>query len=124
MVYLVLNWTLGTAGLALLTLVLPGVRIDEFHSALIAAAVTALLHAAVSTVFRPASGEAVPTLPVTLLAVWDTIVFRVVALLVPGFAMHSLYPALAGGALLLALNLALPRLLRGRDATAQPAMNS
>lgn len=124
MVYLFLNWTLGTAGLTLLTLILPGFRIDQFQSALIAAAVAALVHAAVSTAFRPDSGEAAPALPGILLALGDTIVFRVVALLVPGFAMRSFYPALAGGLLLLGLNLALPRLFRDREATAQPAMNS
>ena len=124
MVYLFLNWTLGTAGLALLAIVLPGCRIDELPSALVVAAVVALVHAAVSTAFRPGMGEPVLALPGVLLAFGDAMVFRVVALLVPGFAMRSLYPALAGGLLLLGLNLALPRLFRNRAATAQPALNS
>jgi uncharacterized membrane protein YvlD (DUF360 family) len=124
MSYLLLNWTLGTAGLALLAIALPGCRIDELSSALVAAAVVALVHAAVSTAFRSGPGEAVLTLPGVLQALGDTIVFRVVALLVPGFAMRSLYPALAGGLLLLGLNLAMPRLFRERGATAQPAMNA
>lgn len=120
MVYMFLNWTLGTAGLALLLIVLPGCRVDELRSALVAAAVVALVHAAVSTAFRSGSGETVLTLPAVLLALGDTLVFRVVALLVPGFAMRSFYPALAGGLLLLGLNLALPRLFRDRGATVQP----
>lgn len=124
MVYLFLNWALGTAGLAILAIVLPGCRIDELRSALVVAAVVALVHAAVSTAFRPGTGEPVLALPAVLLALGDAMVFRVVALLVPGFAMRSLYPALAGGLLLLALNVALPRLFRNRGATAQPAMNS
>ncbi len=127
MVYLFLNWMLGTAGLAVLAIILPGCRIDELRSALVAVAVVALVHAAVSTAFRSGTDEPVHpvlTLPAVLLALGDSLVFRVVALLVPGFAMHSLYPALAGGVLLLGLNLALPRLFRSRGATAQPAMNS
>ena len=125
MVYLFLNWSLGTAGLALLAIVLPGCRIDELRSALVVAAVVALVHAAVSTAFRPGTSEPFLPLPGILLSLGDAMVFRVVALLVPGFAMRSLYPALAGGVLLLGLNLVLPRLFRHRDAAAQPAaMNS
>jgi uncharacterized membrane protein YvlD (DUF360 family) len=124
MVYLFLNWTLGTAGLALLAIILPGCRIDELSSALVVATVVALVHAAVSTAFRPGAGESFLALPGVLLALGDALVFRVVALLVPGFAMRSLYPALAGGLLLLGLNLALPLLLRHRDVAGQPALNS
>jgi uncharacterized membrane protein YvlD (DUF360 family) len=124
MVYLFLNWMLGTAGLAVLAIVLPGCRIDELRSALVAAAVVGLVHAAVSTAFRSGTDEPVLTLPAVLLALGDSLVFRVVALLVPGFAMRSLYPALAGGLLLLGLNVALPRLFRHRGPTAQPALNS
>ena len=124
MVYLFLNWTMGTAGLAVLAIILPGCRIDELRSALVVAAVVALVHAAVSTAFRPGAGEPALPLPGILLALGDALVFRVVALLVPGFAMRSLYPALVGGLLLLGLNLALPHLFRNRGATAQPAMNS
>jgi uncharacterized membrane protein YvlD (DUF360 family) len=124
MLYLFLNWTLGTTGLALLSLVLPGFRIGDFQSALIAVAVVALVHAAVSTAFRPGSGETVPRVWGVVLVLADTIVFRVVALLVPGYAMLALYPALAGGMVLLGVNLAVPRLFRERHAPAQPAMNS
>jgi uncharacterized membrane protein YvlD (DUF360 family) len=124
MAYLLINWVLGTTGLALLALVLPGFRIDDLLSALAATAVVALVHAAVSTAFRPASGDAAFALS-GILVFADTIVFRVVALLAPGFAMLAFYPALAGGLLLLGLNLALPRLLRDhRDAAVQPALNA
>jgi hypothetical protein len=51
-------------------------------------------------------------------------VFRVVALLVPGFAMLGFYPAFAGGLLLLLLNLALLRVLRERGVAAESVMNS
>ena len=122
MLYLLLNWTLGTAGLALLSIVLPGFRIEQTQSALIAVAVVALVHAAVSSVFRPDFGEAV--LPGILLAFGDTIVFRLVALLVPGFAMLGFYPAIAGAMLLFGLNLALPRLFHRKTATAEPLLNS
>ncbi len=124
MLYLILNWSLGTTGLALLAIVLPGFRVDEFQSALIAAAVTALVHAAISTAFRPDPSEGVLTVSGTLLAFADTVVFRVVALLVPGFAMRGFSPALAGGLLLLGLNLLLPRLFRDRHATVEPVMNA
>jgi putative membrane protein len=124
MVYLLLNWILGTAALALLALVFPGFRIDEVSSALIAAALVALVHAAISAAFRPSPDEPVHALPGLLLALGDTVVFRLVALLVPGFAMRGLIPALAGGLLLLGLNLLLPRLLHERDVVPQPLMNS
>ncbi len=124
MLYLVLNWTLGTTGLTLLAVILPGFRVDDLRSAVIAAAVVALVHAAVSSVFRPGPGETASALPGILQVPLDTIVFRVVALLVPGFAMRGMLPALAGGLLLMGVNAALPRLFRTRTVTAQPVMNS
>jgi len=86
--------------------------------------VVALVHAAVSTVFRSGFGEPVLKLPAILLVFADALVFRVVALLVPGFAMRSFYPAVAGGLLLLGLNLVMPRLFRGRETAPEPLLNA
>jgi putative membrane protein len=124
MTYLILNWLLSTTGLLVLAALLPGFRVTSFPAALIAVGVVGLLHASVSTVFRPAAGQTGISAPAILLAVADTLVFRVVALLVPGFAMTGLYPALAGAVLLLALNLAMPRLTREREKTKDSAVES
>jgi uncharacterized membrane protein YvlD (DUF360 family) len=119
MVYLTLNWMMGTTALAVLAIVFPGFRIEEFQSVLIAAAVVGLFHAAGSAVFWPAAG-----LAGVLLALADAVVFRVVALLVPGFAMLGFYPALAGGLLLMLLNLVMIRALRERSAAAHTVADS
>jgi uncharacterized membrane protein YvlD (DUF360 family) len=119
MIYLIVNWGVSTMGLAALAVVFPGFRIEEFEAVLIAAGVVALIHAAASAVFWPVAG-----ISGVLLAIADSLVFRVVALLVPGFAMLGFYPAFAGGLLLLLLNLALLRVLRERGVAAESVMNS
>lgn len=115
MIYLIVNWALSCSGLFALAAVLPGFRITEVQSALIAAGVVALLHAAISSVFKPAIGDGGVTVSAALLLVIDTFAFRVVALLVPGFAMLGFAPAFAGAVLLFGLNLALPRLIHETD---------
>jgi uncharacterized membrane protein YvlD (DUF360 family) len=124
MVYLIVNWALSSSGLFALAAILPGFRITELQSALIATSVVALLHAAISSVFKPAVEDGGGTVPAALLLVVDTFAFRVVALLVPGFAMLGFAPAFAGAVLLFALNLALPRLVYGRDRAARSFMRS
>jgi uncharacterized membrane protein YvlD (DUF360 family) len=115
MIYLIVNWALGSSGLFALAAVLPGFRITEVQSALLAAGVVALLHAAISSVFKPVIGDGSFGVPSALLLLVDAFTFRVVALLVPGFAMLGFAPAFAGAVLLFGLNLALPRLIREGD---------
>jgi uncharacterized membrane protein YvlD (DUF360 family) len=112
MIYLIVNWALSSSGLFALATILPGFRITELQSALIAAGVVALLHAAISSVFKPAVEGGGVTVAAAFLLFIDTFSFRVVALLVPGFAMLGFAPAFAGAVLLFGLNLALPRLIR------------
>ena len=118
MIYLILNWMLGTAVLAAFAIVFPGFRVDDVTGALIAAGVMALVHASVSAAFRPRTREASWAISGLFQVPADTLVFRVIALLVPGFSMRGLYPAFAGAVLLLGVNLLLPRLVRERDAAA------
>jgi hypothetical protein len=91
------------------------------QSALLAAGVVALLHAALSSVFKPVIGNGSFGVPSALLLLVDTFTFRVVALLVPGFAMLGFAPAFAGAVLLFGLNLALPRLIHEGDGGSQLA---
>jgi uncharacterized membrane protein YvlD (DUF360 family) len=112
MTYLIINWALSSSGLFALAAILPGFRITELPSALIAAGVVALLHAAISSVFKPAVEGGGVTVPAAFLLFVDTFSFRVVALLVPGFAMLGFAPAFAGAVLLFGLNLILPYLFR------------
>jgi hypothetical protein len=59
-----------------------------------------------------------------LLLLVDTVLFRLAALVIPGFAMLGLLPAFAGGLILLALNLVLLRLARAWQAAyeSEPAI--
>jgi uncharacterized membrane protein YvlD (DUF360 family) len=124
MTYLIVNWVLSSSGLFALAAILPGFRITELQSALLATGVVALLHAAISSVFKPVVGDGGVTVPAALLLVVDTFAFRVVALLVPGFAMLGFAPAFAGAVLLFGLNLALPRLIREKDGAARSLLSS
>jgi putative membrane protein len=114
MTYFIVNWALGSSGLFALAAILPGFRITELYSALLAAGVVALLHASISSVFKPSLGDGGFGVSAALLLMVDTFTFRVVALLVPGFAMLGLAPAFAGAVLLFGMNMVLPRLIRVR----------
>jgi hypothetical protein len=68
-----------------------------------------LRSAGLGTLIKHATGPFTLAVTGTLLLLADTFLFRVSALLVPGFAMLGFLPALAGATLLLGLNLALLR---------------
>jgi putative membrane protein len=121
MVYLIINWVVSTLGLLVVAGLFPGFRILEVESALVAAAAVGLVHAALASLFQQAAGSAMRLLSglLLLLLLVDTVLFRLAALLVPGFAMLGLLPAFAGGLVLLALNLVLLRLARAWQAAYQ-----
>ena len=123
MVYLIINWVVSTLGLLVVAGLFPGFRILEVESALVAAAAVGLVHAALASLLQQAAGTAMYVLSGLLLLV-DTVLFRLAALVIPGFAMLGLLPAFAGGLILLVLNLVLLRLARAWQAAyeSEPAI--
>ncbi|HOL73348.1 MAG TPA: phage holin family protein [Bryobacteraceae bacterium] len=110
MVYFIVNWVSSAVGLLLVAALLPGFRITDFQSAVIACGVVGLLSAGLGSLLKHAASYLTVALFGGLLLIVDAFLFRLSALLVPGFAMLGFLPALAGAALLLALNLALLRI--------------
>jgi putative membrane protein len=110
-VYLIINWLCSVAGLLLVARLFPGFQVAEFESALIAAAVVGLISAGLGTLLKHAGGPVGLAITGIFLVLTDTVLFRMSALLVPGFAMRGFAPAFAGAMVLLALNLALLRVV-------------
>lgn len=104
MVYFMINWVLGVLGLLGISVLVPGFRVIEFASALIAAGIVGLLSAAIGAPFKHVNGRAAAAFLAGLTLV-NTVVFRLSGLLIPGFTMRGFLPALAGGIVLLAVNL-------------------
>jgi putative membrane protein len=119
MVFLLVNWVAGTVALLLLANIFPGFRIGEFQSVLFAAGTVGLISAAVSLVFRQIISPVGLAMSALILAGVDTFVFRVTALLVPGFAMRAFYPAVVGALLLSAIFVLLVWLMRPRGAVVE-----
>jgi putative membrane protein len=112
MVYLMINWALSALGLLAVAAVAPGSRILEIESVVIAAGAVGLISAGLGTVLRHAPGTVAQAMSAVFLMIIDALLFRLSALLLPGFHMLGFEPAIAGGLVLLALNMALPRLAR------------
>lgn len=111
MVYLIVNWVSSVLSLLAVACLLPEVQILEFQSALVATGVVGLISASLGTLLKHASGAVGLALAGTFLAIVDTLLFRMSALVVPGFAMRGFAPAIAGAIVLLALNLVLLRVV-------------
>jgi putative membrane protein len=120
MVLLIVNWIFGALALVLFANVSPGFRVTEFQSALLATAVVGLISAAIATLFKQVTSQTGLAISSILLLVFDTFLFRIVALLVPGFAMRGFYPAIAGAVLLVALHLTLLKVLRAKPPAVDP----
>lgn len=115
MVYLIINWVLSTVSLLILVSVLPDYRVNEFEAVLLATGVVGLLSALLGLTLRRSLGPLSVAMSAAFLFLVDAVLFRVSALMVPGFAMRGFAPALAGAVLLLALNLALLRYVHVKD---------
>jgi putative membrane protein len=116
MVYLMINWALSALGLLAVAAVAPGSRIIEIESVLVAVGVVGLISAGLGTVLRHAPGMFALAMSAVFLLIIDGALFRLSALVVPGFHMSGFGPAIAGALLLLALNVVLLRLARIRQA--------
>lgn len=104
MVYLIINWILSVIGLLAVTFFVPGFRILDFGSALIAAGIVGLVSALIGLMLRHAGLWAL-VLSVALLGVFNTFLFRLSGLLIPGFAMNGFVPAIAGAVALIVVNI-------------------
>ena len=99
MLMLLARWVVNAAALLLVTYLYPGVHVESFFAALIAALVLGLVNA----VIRPIL--VVLTLPVTLLTlglflfVINALLFWLVANIVQGFAVTGFFAALVGSIL-------------------------
>jgi putative membrane protein len=114
-VYLIVNWVLSVVSLLLLAALYPGIHIMEFQSALIATGVVGLVSAGLGVLVKNATGPVFLGISAAFLGIADTILFRLSALLVPGFSMRGFVPAIAGAVVLLGLNLALMRVTLLRE---------
>jgi putative membrane protein len=110
-VYLIVNWVSSVLSLLAVACLLPEVQILEFQSALIATGIVGLISAGLGTLLKHASGAVGLAFAGIFLAIADTLLFRMSALVVPGFAMRGFAPAIAGAIVLLALNLVLLRVV-------------
>ena len=96
MVKLLVKWSLSAVALMFLTYLLPGIMVKSFGSALLAAAVIALLNSIVRPILI------VLTLPVTVvtlglfLLVINALMFWLAGSMLSGFEVSSFWWALAG----------------------------
>ncbi len=118
--YLIINWVLSSASLLALATLLPGFRVTEFESAMIAAGIVGLISAALGTLLKHAVGRFSVSMSAVFLFIVDAFLFRVAALLVPGFAMRGFVPAVCGAVALLALNLFLLKYVAAHEEAFEP----
>lgn len=119
MVALIINWVFGALALVLFACVSPGFRVSEFQSLLLAGALVGLISAVMAMLFKQVTSPVGLWISGILLLLFDTFLFRVVALVVPGFAMRGFLPAFAGALLLVSLHLILLRVMKARTAPAE-----
>ena len=124
MVYLIINWVVSVVSLLVLVTLLPSVHIGEFESALFATGIVGLISAGLGTMLKHSTSTLSLTISGTVLLLADLLLFRLSALLVPGFSMRGFAPAFAGAVVLLVLNLALLRVGPLREDPATSWMRS
>jgi putative membrane protein len=116
MVFLLVDWILGSLALLLVSSVYPGFRVTDLQSAVLATAVVGLISAFIALVLTQITAPARIAISAVILFGVYIGLFRTVALLVPGFAMLGFAPAVAGALVLIALHLVVLRFLRNREA--------
>lgn len=104
MVYLMINWVLGILALLGVTIFVPGFRVTETGSALIAAGTIGLAAALLSVLLRYARGVTSSIIVGSLIFIFDLFLFRLSGLMIPGFAMTGFVPAVSGAVALMAVN--------------------
>ncbi len=108
--YLVINWVLGSVSLLITFGLLPGFRVSEVEAAVLVAGLVGLSSATIASAVRRIRGSLNAGLTWLLAFIADALIFRVTALIIPGFAMRGFAPAFAGAAVLVILSVALARI--------------
>ena len=100
----IFNWVVSALAVMLVAYIIPGIHVDGFMAALIAA----VMMAVVNTLIAPIVG--LLALPVTIVTLglfgWviNAAMFGLAAYLVPGFSVDGFLPALIGSAVLAIVN--------------------
>jgi putative membrane protein len=115
MVFLLVNWVLGSLALLLVSSVFPGFRVTELQSAVLATGAVGLISAVIALALIRVPVPTGLAISAIFLFGIDIGLFRVAALLVPGFAMLGFAPAIAGALVLVALHLVVLRLRHERE---------
>jgi putative membrane protein len=103
MVYLIISWVLSAMSLLGVTIFVPGFRVGDFASALIAAGIVGLFSSTLSIGLRHVGVAGVAVLG-PLLFIFDVFLFRISGLMIPGFAMTGFVPAISGAVALMVVH--------------------
>jgi len=104
MVHLIVSWFVSALALWIVAQIIPGVRVRDFGSALIAAIVIAVVDAIAGPVFR---FFAFPLIFLTLglfLLVINALLLKLASVFTPGFEVHGFFSAVMGAIVLTILN--------------------
>jgi len=109
--HLLVNWLVSAVSLMVVAAIVPGIEIDGFGTALIAAVVIGLVNATLGFFLK------ILTFPLTLITlgaflfVINALMLKVAAALLPGFRVKGFTPALLGAILLSLVHIVLRWLL-------------
>jgi putative membrane protein len=110
--HLILSWLIEAVSLLIVANVIPGIEVEGFGVALIAAIVIGLVNATIGVVFTIL---AIPFIFLTLglfLIVINALMLKIAAAIVPGFRINGCLPAIFGAILLSLVQWSLNWLLR------------
>lgn len=110
MLHWILNWILSGVALLIVAYIVPGIQVDSFGAALIAAAVIGIVSATVGVVLKILL---LPFIIVTLGIVYFLIngfMLKLASAVVPGFRVNGFFPAMIGSILLTIVDYVLYRL--------------
>ena len=109
--YWILHWILSGLALFIVARILPGIQVDGFGSALIAALVVGLVSATVGWILKIVL---LPFILITLGIVYfliNGLMLKLTSEIVPGFRVNGCFPAVAGAILLTIVDYVLNRLV-------------
>ena len=109
--YWILNWLLSGTALFIVAYIVPGIQVDSFGAALIAALVIGLVSATVGVILKILL---LPFIIVTLGIVYfliNGLMLKLASAVVPGFRVRGFFPAVVGSILITIVDYALYRLV-------------
>jgi len=98
--HLLVNWLLSAVSLVIIAAIVPGIEIEGFGTAMIAAVVIALVNVTLGLLLK------IVTFPLTIvtfglfLIVINALMLKVAAAMMPGFRVRGCLPAVLGAVLL------------------------